>query len=67
MKTRGLNLSKEERTLIKKHLISGITGICDVIGKPLKVITIKKPNVEFTKAYLEESLEERGSWDLFLE
>ena len=67
MKTRGLNLSKEERTLIKRHLISGITGICDVIGKPLKVITIKKPNVEFTKAYLGESLEERGSWDLFLE
>ena len=67
MKTRGLNLSKEERALVKRHLISGIAGICNVIGKPLKVITIKKPNVEFTKAYLGESLEERGSWDLFLE
>ena len=59
IRTRGLDLKKEERLLIKKHLVNGIEGICNVIGKPLKIINIKKPSTEFTKAYLVESLEEQ--------
>ena len=67
IKTRGLELSKTEKSSIKEMLKNGINDICNIINKPLKVINISNNGSMLQNSYLVESLEEEGSWDLFLE
>ena len=67
IKTRGLELSKTEKSSIKEMLKNGINDICNIINRPLKVINISNNGSMLQNSYLVESLEEEGSWDLFLE